>query len=753
MRQTLKSLDAELLFTETYKKYKDASKSIRELECLKVQLPTMLRPMKDNDLLAGRIEYNTIGFHHIVYGEGTSDEIDRCGYCYDLGRVKEKLNSSNIDEEYERLVEDMCDFWETENTNYKARQAFSATMKYAAPTDDWVNESAIIHPLYRIAEFQVDHEKLIQVGIPGLRKEINNGLKKAKKYGRNKDFYTGLNGALDLILYAWDYYIKDINRQLKAADITVDKAEELHEIKNTISNIKNNKPATFREALQLIWIFNIVAGITDFNRMDVVLGDLYVNDRNNDIITEEKAIQLLTSLFKLIDQLYGRNSRVILGGVGRWNENNADEFALIAMEATKRAGGMFPQTSLRYYEGMNSCLMDKALDLLGTGLTFPVLYNDDVNVPGVEKAFKVTREVAEDYSFFGCGEFILGHRSLGTPNVIINMPKIVEVTLNNGVDLLTGDVIGLELGNLNDFKTFEDFFAAYDKQIKFFIEKAAKIQEQIYKTLNEEGSFLLQSMLMSDCLSKGKAALDGGIQHLGGTIETYGNITTSDSLAAIKEAIYDKKTFSAEYLLEMLNDNFKGFEKERRYLLNISKYGNDEAQADRMAARVHEHICNITKKQNQNTCLDSFLVVEINNSANTTLGKFTAATADGRLCRTPLSNANGPVQGMDTQGITALINSLTQMRCDIHAGIAQNFKFSKKLFNKERNKLKQLLYTYFDLGGSQCNISVVNKEDLEKAMLEPEKYQNIVVRVGGYTARFVDLEQGVQKDIIGRTIY
>ena len=743
-------LEHELLFTETYKRYKGEHKAKREIECLKVQLNSLLCPVKSGDLIAGRKQYNPIGFYHIMYGDGVSDGIDKTGFCFDEKKLRKKMDTASLNPELKLKIEEMIQYWKQENSNYKARQRFDEDMAFAAPSDHWEADNAIVHPLYRIAEIQPEYKKLIELGIPGLRKEIINHLRRVEKYGGDKIFYSSMLEAVELLVTTIDFYIEDIDRKL----VTEPEWEtELTEMKDVLMQIRENRPSTFREALQLAWIYAIVAGVADFHRMDVVFGDLFVHDIQTGRMTREQGIHLLHNTWGLIQDTFARNSRVIVGGVGRLNEENADEFALAAMEATLRHKEPFPQLSLRWYEGMNEALFDCALEVLGEGVTFPVLYNDDVNIESVEKAFEVTREVAEDYSFFGCGEQILGHRSIGTPNAIINMAKVMEMTLYNGVDPLTGEKMGLETGEFSSFQSFDEFFTAYDKQMEFFVHQSAKIQDTIYKALDQDASFLLESMLVRDCLQRGKGMLGGGIQHLGGTYETYGNVTTSDSLYAIKTAVFEKQLVQPETLLEALKKDFAGFEKERELLLNIPKYGNDIEDVDAMAAKVHEHICLVSKAQKEVTDLDSFLVVMINNSANSVLGKYTGATPDGRNSKDVLSNANGPTQGMDTKGLTALINSLAKMETGIHAGVTQNFKFSKKLFQEHREIVKQHLLVYFEKGGTMANVSVVSKEDLIRALEEPEKYRNLLVRIGGYSIRFVDLDREAQEDMIRRTIY
>ncbi len=205
--------------------------------------------------------------------------------------------------------------------------------------------------------------------------------------------------------------------------------------------------------------------------------------------------------------------------------------------------------------------------------------------------------------------------------------------------------------------------------------------------------------------------------------------------------------------MEALDANFEGYEKLRKDCLDVPKYGNDLDEADAMMKSVHDDVCIMTMKMAQKTGLDSYLVVNINNSANTTLGKFTSASADGRLSGTSMANGNTPSPGMDKNGATAMLNSLVKMRTDIHAGASQNIKFSKEMLNSYLPMTKALIETYFNQGGAQLMLTVVGKEDLENAMRTPGNYPDLLVRVGGFSARFVELEKDVQLEIIQRTLY
>lgn len=258
---------------------------------------------------------------------------------------------------------------------------------------------------------------------------------------------------------------------------------------------------------------------------------------------------------------------------------------------------------------------------------------------------------------------------------------------------------------------------------------------------------------MTTALRAARRWFDGGLYHLGGTVETYGNITTSDSLTAIKEVVFDQKRFSLTKLVEMLDADFAGYEKERQMLIKAEKFGNDYEDADRIAVEVHEHVCNAVRNQRSKTRLDSFLVVAINNNMNVLLGGVTGATADGRRTGKYLSNGISAYSARDKEGVTALMKSMAKMDTSIHAGGNQNLKFSAGMFRNNMAQIKALLDGFFALGGQQTNLSVVDQKELEDAMVHPERHENLVVRVGGFSARFIHLDKKTQQDVLMRTAY
>lgn len=746
LRTAARDLDAELVFTETYRRYRDAHPALREVMCLQAQFPAFFAPIREGDLFAGRVERTLVGFSVDEWGQTAF------GYYVLPDEIEQRLAVGDFDVVYEQRVRAMLDFWRTENTSAKLRAAYPPEMARWLPSDNWMGDYGVAFPLYRLTGGTLDFGKLVRLGLPGLRREVQRYRQQAAEAQGDVVLFDAMEQALDLFADVCRVYEQQAREQ--AADASGEARRQLEDIADVLSVLVDAPLAHFREALQLFWLYALTADCRNFGRMDVYLGDFLVRDLESGVLDEAEALRLLQSLWKLMaDRHTVVHNRVIVGGRGRPNEANADRFALLAMEASRTVLEIEPQLSLRFYEGQNPDLMAKALDVIGEGRTFPILYNDDVNIPAVMKAFGFSRDEAEQYVPYGCGEYILEHRSFGTPSGVINLLKALEVTLRDGRDPVSGRQLGLALGRFEDFATFDDLWEAYKRQVEHFVRIMAEHEALEYEVAGREAAFLFTSLLYDDCLARGKAAFSGGIRYLGGTLETYGNANTADSLTAIRQLVYEQRVLTPAEMLAALDADFEGHAHARRLMREAPKYGNDDPVADDMLVRVHEHVCNYVRNQAARVGLHSYLVVVINNSANTLMGRQTAASPDGRRAFTSMNNGNTPSSGNDRKGVTAFLNSIVKPDPTIHAGAVQNMKFSRELFSAHRPQLEALLDTYFAQGGPQAMITVVSRGDLERAMQEPEKYPHLFVRVGGFSARFVDLPRDVQQEILERTLY
>jgi pyruvate-formate lyase len=493
--------------------------------------------------------------------------------------------------------------------------------------------------------------------------------------------------------------------------------------------------------------------------MDMWLGRFLAEDLAAGRTAEDEALRLLRSWWRLMKAYDNQfNNRVFIGGLGRGTPAEvaaADRFALLAIEATRRVGLNQPQLSLRFHRGQNPALMDRALTAIGEGCTFPMLYNDDVNVPAMAQAFGVSEDEAVHYLPFGCGEATLAGRAVASPNGVVNLPKALELALRDGFDPVARRFSGPRTGDPARLASFEDLWQAYDAQLAHVVAPLAVHQRLEYDIAGAEAPFLFLSALTDDCLARGRPLLAGGVRYLAATLETYGNTNAADALHAIDRLVFRERKLTLPQIVAACEADFEGPEHSavRRALLAVPKYGNDDDDADAMACRVHEHICRLTAEQAQRVGLQAHLVVIINNWANVVLGSHTGATPDGRRAREAFANGNNPAPGADRHGATAFLNSLVKLEPSLHAGAVQNMKFSRELFTRHRPKLEALLAGYWASGGAQAMITVVSPTDLAAAMREPERWGCLMVRVGGFSARFVDLPRGAQEEILRRTCY
>jgi pyruvate-formate lyase len=383
--------------------------------------------------------------------------------------------------------------------------------------------------------------------------------------------------------------------------------------------------------------------------------------------TEDEALRLLCGwwrLMKAYDNQY--NNRVFIGGLGRGTPAEvaaADRFALLAIEATRRVRLNQPQLSLRFHRGQNPALMDRALTAIGEGCTFPMLYNDDVNVPAVARAFGVSEDEAVHYLPFGCGEATLAGRAVASPNGVVNLPKALELALRNGYDPVARRSPVRAPAIRPALRHSRTSGRPTHAQLAHVVAPLAEHQRIEYAIAGGEAPFLFLSALTDDCLSRGQPLLSGGVRYLAATLETYGNTNAADALHAIDRLVFRERKLALPQIVAACDADFEGpaHAAVRRALLAVPKYGNDDDGADAMARRVHEHICRLTAEQAARVGLQAHLVVIINNWANVVLGSHTGATPDGRKAREAFANGNNPAPGADRHGVTAFLNSLVKL--------------------------------------------------------------------------------------------
>ena len=724
-------------YTETHKAASALSKEEREVTCLRVLYPALLRSIEPQDLIAGRLDFLPIGFGCVTSVGGVGH------YCvfHKLTKFKEQLPQS----EHPR-VDALYAYWLDHDLKTKYCKD--------ALKDDIVGMFIDCdYPLIataRLSGMMLDYRTLMKLGIGGLRSRIT-ALQKEK--GDNA-FYRASLECLDLFGTCCDALKEKAQRDLTSADAA--RAADLCRMIDALDKIKSDAPETFYEALQLFWLYALLAGVINYGRMDDVLGTYLKHDLDSGLLNEDEAFRLLRSLWTMIENRRTTvNGRIITGGRGRRDPEAADTFTRIAMKVAQSCRYVEPQFTLRMDRNTPEDIFDAALDTIGQGATYPTLYNDDVNVPAVMHAMRVDETTAEQYVPFGCGEFVIQGQSTGTPNTCINLLKLLQISLNGGIDPMDGvdKSDGVSLLPAEELTSFDSLYAQYKRLLDHYFDLSIAAQKRSYEIMNEEVSFLFTSILMDDCLGRGKALLDGGVRYLGGTNETYGNINASDSLAAIREVVFEKKLTTLPALRDAANADFEGQEWLRRQLWEAPKYGNDDDRADALANDLFQFVANGIRDRGIAAGMQYYLIVISNNQLNTEWGRRTAASYDGRHKGQFMNPANNPQGGANHSGPTAMLNSLAKFDAGLHGGSVQNIKFTPDFFNNRREVIKQMFRVYFARGGCHLMVTVVDHGVLEDAVKHPENYRDLIVRVSGFSAVFVNLEPDIQKELMSRVLY
>ena len=727
-------------YTKTHHAYKDQPLPIQEAACLSHLYPVLFRPIEDGDLVLGRLDALAVGFGSVtsVGGVGHYGLIDK------LEALKDEA-----DENQKQRLDQLISYWHDHDT----REIFYR--QYLKPNilGRFVDPNYPVDITARLSGMYLDYQVLLDYGVDGLKEKIMNYLN-ASQDEKAKALYESFLDILDLLVKTFDYHIDLIDKELEK-DLSQKRQAQLKRSRLAFERIKKHKPATMIEAMELTWIYSLMAGVVNYGRIDDLFGPYLVNDLKQGLYDEQEAVAIIASYFKLIEARRTTvNGRVIVGGQGRKHPKEADEFCLYSMDAVQLNKDTEPQYTLRITHDMDQRVYQKALETIEAGTTYPMLLNDDVNVEAVAHAMNIDLEDAKQYVPFGCGEYVISGKSVGTPNVVTNLLKLLIISVNGGVD--PWDNIDksddLELLKPEAVTSFDQVFDQYKKVLKHYLHLGTYSQAQSYKVMNGLCSFVMVSLLSDSVLERGRAVLDGGIKYLGGTNEMYGNANAADALVALKTVVFERETYTLKEVVEAAARDFE-YENDKyiqKALLNAPKYGNDDERADDIAVELHEYVCNVVRDSASLYGLDSYLVVIINNQTNTDWGRNTAASYDGRHRGVYMAPGNNPQSGADKNGPTAMLNSLAKLCCNIHAGSVQNIKFEKKMF-ANHDVIDSLFKTYFEQGGNQLMVTVVKKEDLLEAYHHPEKHPNLVVRVGGFSARYVQLDRDVQLEILNRT--
>ena len=600
--------------------------------------------------------------------------------------------------------------------------------------------------------FTPNYEHVVKVGITGLLDEIAKSKMVHQHEAEKIEF-------LDAMEHTLRGFIKMIQNYADCAASmkNVDGYDEsrLQKIVENCESLVQKKPENFMQALQLVWFCHVAFRLEEraamaFGRMDQYLYPFYKKDVENGILTREDAIELLENVFIKLESRGTYN--ICIGGKGVDEKHQVNELSYCILEAVKNCNVPGPNLSARVCQDTPDEFLDQCLISIGTGLGYPALMNDEINIPALLQC-GYEKEDVYNYSMVGCIENFISGKQPPWSDGRFDTPKYLDYVFNDGVSI-TNKSVGLELDKLENIHSMEQFLNNYKLQLEHGVKKYIA---KFYAKNNSINSQYFQSPFLScfchDCIGRGMDINDGGsIYPSVHGVALMGVGTTADSLAAVEKVVFVDKEATLSEIKEALNHNFEGYEELHKKLLAAPKYGNNDDFVDKYAVwfldTLYEAFSQYKTKDG-----GAIYVAMAANISNIHAGAIINATPDGRKRGEPLSDAASPTYGRDVKGATTTINSVTKLHYSkVACGSVVNQKFSPSMFEDgKRQKLLALIKTYFKKGGQELQINATSKEVLIDAMEHPEEHQNLVVRVSGFSAYYITLDKEVQLDILRRT--
>ena len=612
------------------------------------------------------------------------------------------------------------------------------------------------------------------------------------------DFKKDIDAALAALDYLNDPAAYDKQEELKAMAVSIDavvafarrhsekalelakgekdavRKKELERIAEVCDRVPAHAPRDFWEALQAYWFVHLGV-ITEYNtwdsynpgRLDQHLWPFYEKGLADGTLTKESARELLEAFWvKFNNQpappkvgvtaeesgTYTDFALINVGGLTEEGTDAVNDLSYLILDVIEEMRILQPSSMVQISaKGPDEFLL-RALRIVKTGFGQPSIFNTDAIVQELVRQGKSVVD-ARNGGCSGCVEAGAFGKEAYILTGYFNLPKVFEITLGNGVDPRTGKRIGLETGDPAAFKTFDELFEAFRKQIRHFVDikvRGSNVIEKLY-AVYLPAPFL--SVLVDDCVKNGKDYHAGGARYNSNYIQGVGMGTITDILSAIRFNVFDNARFTMPELLAALASNFAGHETLRRRVLNRTpKFGNDDDYADGLMTRVFEAYFEAVDGR-PTPRGGSYRINLLPTTAHIYFGKMTGATADGRLAGEAVSEGVSPVQGADRKGPTAVIKSLGKMDHVRTGGTLLNQKFTPQLLADDAGikGLKDLVRSYFRLMGHHIQFNVVTAGLLREAQAQPEKYRDLIVRVAGYSDYFVDCSTELQNEIIHRT--
>ena len=562
--------------------------------------------------------------------------------------------------------------------------------------------------------------------------------------------------------------------EMAAATLDPVRRAELEKIADVCRWVPAHAPRDLWEAIQMYWFVHL-GTVTELNGWDSMnpghidqhLYPFYQKGLEDGTLTRDKAKELLSCLWiKFNNQpappkvgitaresgTYNDFTNINIGGVDREGRSGVNELSYMMLEIQEELHELQPGLSIHIAENTPDEFLEAGIKVIRLGHGYPSVFNPDTYVQELVRQGK-TLEDAREGGCSGCIEVGAFGKEAYLLTGYLNTPKILEITLNNGVDPETGKKLGLETGDPRAFKTYEELYAAWRQQMEYFVNLKLSVNNYIERMFSLYAPATFLSLWIDDCIEKGRDYYSGGARYNTTYIQCTGLGTITDCLSVLKKHVFEDKRFTMDQLLDAVARNFEGEEKLRQWIRNHTPFfGNDDPYADEIAVRVYDDLVKAIEgrpnTRGGKTCLNM-----LSTTCHNYFGQVCGASVNGRFAHFAISDGTSPAHGADTHGPTAVVRSLGKLDQTKSGGTLLNVRFVPSLLKTDDDvrKLGSLIRSYFHLGGHHIQFNIVDTETLLDAQKNPDDYRDLLVRVAGYSDYFNDMTSQLQDEIIART--
>lgn len=615
-------------------------------------------------------------------------------------------------------------------------------------------QAVCVPPMFGAGGYQghtvPDYPRLLDKGLDGMLAYIDECAAANAKDEDTIHFYEA-NRIIIRGMSAWLEMYADKAKTLSETEADGVQKHYYEEIAANCAYVAHQEPKTLYQAVQLMWCLSLWDWVDCVGRTDQYLLPFYeVSLKDGDVIPPEDA--MVSIIFKLWEN--GCHNITVGGLRPEDGSDSTNELTYLMLQILRTIHDTHPRMSVRIHKDTPKALLDLTTTMWAEGMSDPSVVSDENVVPGLTR-IGVPLSDARDYSMLGCQEIeIPGKSNFGCEDGSMNLARIFEFTLHGGRSPQYPEVqAGPATGRFEDFETFEDFFAAFEAQVKYFVYPFVTMCDRGQMIRAANFAKLVKTPFTHGCLEKGLPHDKSGPLYNYGVVETAGLAAVADAFTAIKKLVFEEKKIDKSTLMAALAANFEGYEKERQMLLNMApKFGNDNDEADAMAVRVLNLFWDEIGKYNSIRG-DQYVGACSLLEGGIMYGSITGALPDGRFAGEPLGNSIGPRPGADHSGVSAMLASVAKL--PLHKGVGGttlNVVLTQKLLSNPclRESIAATMKNYLMNGGQMAQITTANLDDLLDAKAHPERHGDLIVRIGGFSIQFVQLGPEAQDEIISR---